>query len=67
MSTRLSGPQPFEKNYIVKAEDGNVHEECTMAVVKEGNVVGHMPCSSSHVSWFFLKRGGRILCRVSVP
>ena len=55
----------LREELIVKAEDGNVYDEHTMAVVKEGNVVGHMPRSISRVSWFFLKRGGRILCRVT--
>ena len=56
----------LREELIVKA-DGNVHDEHAMAVVKEGNVVGHMPRSISRVSWFFLKRGGPILCCVSVP
>ena len=55
----------LREELIVKAEDGNAHDEHAMAVVKEGNVVGHMPRSISRVSWFFLKRGGRILCRVT--
>ena len=57
----------LQEELIVKAEDGNIHDERAMAVVKEDNVVGHMPRSISRVSCFFLKRGGRILCRVSVP
>ena len=35
----------LREELIVKAEDGNAHDEHAMAVVKEGNVVGHMPRS----------------------
>ena len=51
---------------FVKAEDGNVHDELAMAVVKDGNVDGHICPVRSHVSWFFLKHGGPILCCVTV-
>ncbi len=40
----------LREELIVKAEDGNAHDEHAMAVVKEGNVVGHMPRSISRVS-----------------
>ena len=36
-----------------------------MAVMKDGYIVGHLPRSLSKVSWFFLKRGGRITCRIT--
>ena len=35
----------LREELIVKAEDGNAHDEHAMAVVKEGNVVSHMPRS----------------------
>ena len=46
----------------LKAEDGNAH---AVAVMKDGSVVGHIPRSLSTVSWYFLKRGGHISCRVT--
>ena len=48
---------------VVEAEDGNEHDKNAVAVMKDGCVVRHVPCIS-RVSWFFLKCGGRILCRV---
>ena len=32
-------------------------------VLKDDEVVDHLPCTISRVSWFFLRRGGRIICR----
>ena len=48
---------------VVEAEDGNEHDKNAVAVMKDGCVVGHVPRCISRVSWFFLKCGGRILCR----
>ena len=47
---------------VVEAEDSNKH---AVAVMKDGCVVGHVPHCVSRVSWFFLKRGGHILCYVT--
>ena len=46
-------------------EDDNEHDEHAVSVMKDGYIVGHVPCSLSKVSWFFLKRGGRITCRIT--
>ena len=40
----------LREELIVKVEDGNVHDEHAIALVIEGNVVGHMPRSISRVS-----------------
>ena len=50
---------------VAEAEDGNEHDEHTVAVMKDGYVVRHIPRCISRVSWSFLKHGGRILCRVT--
>ena len=49
----------------LQQEDGNDHDIHAVAVVGDGDVVGHVPRSISRVSWFFLVRGGRIKCRVT--
>ena len=37
--------------------------EHAVAVLKDGEIVDHLPRTISRVSWFFLRRGGCILCR----
>ena len=64
--TRLYGLLSLVNTYVtLKIEDGNAHDEHTVAVIKDGSVVGHVPRSLSTISWYFLKRGGRILCHVT--
>ena len=46
-------------------EDSNDHDIHAVAVVKDGDVVGHVPRSIFRVSRFLLVRGGRIKCRVT--
>ena len=46
-------------------EEDNIHDNHAVAVMKEGNVVGHMPRSLLPMSWFFIKRGGSISCEVT--
>ena len=53
------------KELSLVTEDGNEHDKYAVAVIKDGYVVGHMPRSLSRVSWYFLKRGGCISCRVT--
>ena len=47
---------------VLEAQDDNEHDKHAVAVMKDGCVVGHVPRSISQVSWFYLKRGGHILC-----
>ena len=49
----------------VRTEDDNDHDQHAVAVVKDGVVIGHMPRLAAEVSWFFLKRGGSITCRIT--
>ena len=46
---------------VLEAQDDNEHDKHAVAVVKDVCVVGHVPCSISQVSWFYLKRGGHII------
>ena len=48
----------------VEREENNPHDDHAVAVMKNGNIVGHVPRSISRVSWFFLKRGGVITCQI---
>ena len=50
------------KNSHLTLEYGNEH---AVAVLNNGGIVGHLPRTISHVSWFFLRRGGHIVCRVT--
>ena len=46
-------------------EYGNEHDQHTVTVLKDDEIVGHLPCTISDVSWLFLRRGGHIACRVT--
>ena len=48
----------------VQPEDHNDHDEHAIAVTRDGRTVGHVPRIISRVSWFFLRRGGHIICRI---
>ena len=47
---------------VFEAQDDNEHDKLAVAVMKDGCIVGHVPRSISQVLWFYLKRGGHILC-----
>ena len=49
----------------LKTEDGNLHDKHAVAVIKDRQIVDHVPRSISKVSWFFLKHGGKITCRIT--
>ena len=40
----------------VNCEYGNEHDEPTVAVLKDYEIVCHLPCTILYVSWFFLRR-----------
>lgn len=46
-------------------EDSNEHDDHAVAVLKGGDVIGHIPRSISRIAWFFLQRGGSITCRIT--
>lgn len=45
-------------------ESTNVHDRYSVGVVKDGNIVGHLPRKISHLCSLFIRRGGTILCRI---
>ena len=49
----------------VQPEDHNDHDEHAIAVTRDGRTVGHVPRIISRESWFFLRRGGHIICRIT--
>ena len=49
----------------VNCEYSNEHNKHAIAVLNDGEIVGHLPGTISRVSWYFLRRGGRIICRVT--
>ncbi len=49
----------------LQREVGNGHDEHAVAVLKASTVVGHVPRSISRICWFFLRRGGQIICRIT--
>lgn len=49
----------------LKPEDNNKHDKHTVAITKDGDVVGHVSCSISQICWLFSKRGGTIKCRIT--
>ena len=49
----------------IQPEDHNDHDEHAIAVTRDGRTVGHVPRIISRVSWFFLRRGGHIICRIT--
>ena len=47
------------------AENDNQYDQHAVAVLKAGDVIGHVPRSLSTVTWLFLRRGGSITCRIT--
>ena len=46
-------------------EEANEHDKNAVAILQNGNVVGHIPRENSKVSKFFMQRGGFITCTVT--
>ena len=46
------------------AEVSNTEDSHAVAVLYQGNTVGHMPREISKISWFFLMHGGDISCEI---
>lgn len=56
---------PVLEELTLQTEDGNEHDKPAVAIMKEGCIVGHVPCSIAKVfCFFFLKRGGEITYQV---
>ena len=50
----------------VQREVNNIHDDFAVAVLKNGNTVGHLPREISRVYWYFLhKSGSRMTCIVN--
>ena len=49
----------------VQPEAGNDHDRHAVSVLKDGEIVGHVPKEISKVFWYFLRRGGRVSCVIS--
>ncbi|MCG8623022.1 MAG: hypothetical protein MJE68_13635 [Proteobacteria bacterium] len=51
---------------ILQAEHGNTVDRFAVAVVKESNVVGHVPMEYSRIFWYFIqKRHSNIVCKIT--
>ena len=48
----------------VEREEDNQHDDYSVTMMKNGDIVGHMLLSFSKTSWFFLKRAGVIACHI---
>ena len=44
----------------MNVEEGNLVDRHAITVLKDGEIVGHMPRTIARSFWFFLKRGGSI-------
>ena len=50
----------------VQREVNNIHDDFAVAVLKNGNTVGHVPLEISRVCWYFLhKSGSEMTCIVN--
>ena len=49
----------------LQQENGNRHDIHTVAVIKNDQIVGHVPRTISNVTWHFLNHGGHIDCQVT--
>ena len=47
-----------------RREPTNFHDRYAVAVIKDGNTIGHLPRKLSKICSLFLKRGGYIRCHV---
>lgn len=53
---------------VVRRELNNEHDQYAVAVIKEGEVVGHVPKAVSRVVFFFLGYDGNVgFCEVTGP
>ncbi len=48
----------------LQTEEDNHHDKFAVSVMKDGEIVGHLPRCLSKISFYFLKRGGEINCTV---
>ena len=65
MNTEQYGQQLLESLFVVLGEPTNTIDQYTVAVIRSGLVVGHLPKKISRVCSLFLRRGGTIYCIVT--
>ena len=53
------------EHLICRRESTNESDRYAVAVVKDGNVIGHLPRKVSQVCSLFLRREGTISCEVT--
>ena len=46
-------------------EPGNNEDSFAVSVVKAGVVVGHLPRQHYRIFWYFIRRGGTIMCTLT--
>ena len=46
-------------------EHGNSEDRFAVSVIKDGDIVGHVPREISHVVWYFIEHDGIVDCRVT--
>ena len=49
---------------MLVTEDSKEHDKHTIVMMKDGDIVGHVPHSLSMVSWFFFEHSRRMTCRI---
>jgi len=46
-------------------EEGNSEDSFAISVIKDGNIVGHVPREASRIVWYFIEHGGSIDCHIT--
>ena len=47
---------------VVLPEDGNVHDQYAVVVIRGDEIVGHVPRELSRILYYFLKHSGEFSC-----
>ena len=55
----------FSDELYCEIEETNQHDRHAVSLVKNGEIVGHIPRENSKISKFYIKRGGSISCQVT--
>ena len=56
-----------EEGLNCRREEGNISDPYAVAVIKSGNIVGHMPHRISTACNLFIQKTGVIVCKVTGP
>jgi hypothetical protein len=54
----------FGEVLLCRPEYGNLHDLYAVAVVRQGNIVGHIPRKISTICHLFLRHGGEMICQI---